>query len=977
MLKFNAPRQRGLRGPGLTTQQQADLNAVLARFTLPDGRFETTVKTLQQPLIDDLSGRGVGGPGVYLPLDTFAIIAPRLGINSGFTPGNTPVSDIPGYWKLAVPSSASNVHTVVHFNATTSRYVSTVYPDEPSAPNGVIAVCQILGGIVVPAEGVKVISYDEWKLGTQAWPDLAATDREIIHDVTSTYGSGARWMVPLRFYNARGFVDADFTVNNPESSFMPGYCEVLISNPNDAHLLAFNTQTGMFINYSYAQLKTVFAQGGASIIRTALAWRGQVFSDFPVRSTIAPDPIIAGSHLFLVEGRPLPFYPQTLYADRQAVNDRVTTIRSVGSGKSDLCGPMHWLRAEEFGATATITSRTNTKDAPDKQEQFASDVTIVKGPPRGSGPFIIAPTGDSMQDEDTVGYIAQALLSFGHSSVVSIGTRNTTSTGTYKDEGRSGWQIADFTGENNRYPGIADTPEAWTAYMNMSEADKRLRNPFLRLSLPSDPPDRKFLGLDGQYWTPDYRFYLNRAGLPDPDAIPLIAGTNDVYQAGGVAAADRIIRSFNIMLDTMRAACPNAATLIVQVGYSRTQDQDDRWANEVRIAQVATLKAINAYRRANGDTKNWYVAAYQHQNPEDGYATNLVSTDILTGTQLRVISDGLHPIDQGRAQLAAAIASACHATKYAGYAGQPNAALLASMKDSAPAARANIGAVGLTGAETIAGAKTFSSSAALDDIAGGGAFIRFLTSGVTRWSLGKQGGGAGFAIDRHSAAGAYVSTSVFADASTGVVTVPLLAASTLSIGSTTPIAIGSSANPALAMHGTTFNASTAVFCLWSNTSNGPSINLGKSRGATVGAFSALAVNDNLGSFVVHGDDGTALFPGASFNAIAAEAWTASARGTIARVFAVPIGATALAEVARFQAGVGFSMFGANVVIDQNRAIRRRVYTFATLPAQPYAAAAEFEISDGPNTAPAWGAAAAGGGSTSRPVRSTGSAYVFG
>ena len=179
MLKFNAPRQRGLRGPGLTTQQQADLNAVLARFTLPDGRFETTVKTLQQPLIDDLSGRGVGGPGVYLPLDTFAIIAPRLGINSGFTPGNTPVSDIPGYWKLAVPSSASNVHTVVHFNATTSRYVSTVYPDEPSAPNGVIAVCQILGGIVVPAEGVKVISYDEWKLGTQAWPDLAATDREI------------------------------------------------------------------------------------------------------------------------------------------------------------------------------------------------------------------------------------------------------------------------------------------------------------------------------------------------------------------------------------------------------------------------------------------------------------------------------------------------------------------------------------------------------------------------------------------------------------------------------------------------------------------------------------------------------------------------------------------------------------------------------------------------------------------------------
>jgi hypothetical protein len=75
------------------------------------------------------------------------------------------------------------------------------------------------------------------------------------------------------------------------------------------------------------------------------------------------------------------------------------------------------------------------------------------------------------------------------------------------------------------------------------------------------------------------------------------------------------------------------------------------------------------------------------------------------------------------------------------------------------------------------------------------------------------------------------------------------------------------------------------------------------------------------------------------------------------------------------ASAGF-LVGGSAVVDSNRGVRRRTYTFATLPSQPYGAGYMFEISDGAAT-PTWGAAAAGGGSTQTPVRSTGSAWVNG
>lgn len=637
--------------------------------------LKASTVTMKQKIVIDRKGNadGLGGAAVYVPLGEIYVNMPTLGINLGYEPLNQEAPEMPGYTRFNLSSASPSLVAQIYFNIHERLYYGSIYPDIPSARNGFIPVVNIWADLAAAFPGVEVISYDEYKLGTQSWPDICATTAEIIDDDDDVIGGGRAFYMQPRFYQARGFEDADFTANNPESVELPGYIKILKTPRSDLQHLAFNMNNGMVESYPYTILKTTFAQAGASVVSILTSWEGQVHTKFPVRKTIAADKPITGAHLFLIEGRPLPFYPQTLYGDRQAVDRRVTTLGD------EICGPTHWLRAEDFGASTTLVSRTNSIDTRDLATRYHSDMTVLKGPPNGSGPLVVAPMGDSMDDFDLFGWLGIGLTDFGYDADL-IGTLNTAASGPYKDEGRAGWQIADFTGENNRYPAIPDTPEDWAAYLNLSDAEKHLHNPYLRRALPSDPVDRVFRGLDGLDWIYDYGFYLRRTGFPIPDVVPITAGTNDVYQAGGLAAADRIVRSFNNVLDSIRAAAPNAITLIVQVGYGRSKDQDDRWANEVRWAQVATLKNVNAFRRANGDTKNFYVAAYQHQNPETNYPTRLAGTDLLSGTQTRHMDDSLHPNDAGRRQIANAVIAAIHACRHIGYAGQSNAALIASLE---------------------------------------------------------------------------------------------------------------------------------------------------------------------------------------------------------------------------------------------------------------------------------------------------------
>lgn len=152
--------------------------------------------------------------------------------------------------------------------------------------------------------------------------------------------------------------------------------------------------------------------------------------------------------------------------------------------------------------------------------------------------------------------------------------------------------------------------------------------------------------------------------------------------------------------------------------------------------------------------------------------------------------------------------------------------------------------------------------------------------------------------------------------------------------------------------------------------------LTKSRG-TVTAPTAPLQNDFLGAcnfdFITAGGVPLAFQTSARFRAQVICA-TPSATDSEGRVLleAAPAGSTAPTEIGRWDNATGYSMYGANPVIDNNRLFRLRVYTVATLPAAGTRGRLAC-VSDA--TAPAYLAALVGGGAVSCSVFDNGAAWV--
>lgn len=132
---------------------------------------------------------------------------------------------------------------------------------------------------------------------------------------------------------------------------------------------------------------------------------------------------------------------------------------------------------------------------------------------------------------------------------------------------------------------------------------------------------------------------------------------------------------------------------------------------------------------------------------------------------------------------------------------------------------------------------------------------------------------------------------------------------------------------------------------------GPSLLLGKTRSSAFNVAGVAALSgDSLGQIQFNGDDASdatkpAFTSGASIAAVAIETFGAAANGSRLLFSAALLGSTVLTEIARLEGNKGLSMFGANVVIDQNRGITLRSFTVATLPAAATFPSAMFWCSD--------------------------------
>ena len=118
---------------------------------------------------------------------------------------------------------------------------------------------------------------------------------------------------------------------------------------------------------------------------------------------------------------------------------------------------------------------------------------------------------------------------------------------------------------------------------------------------------------------------------------------------------------------------------------------------------------------------------------------------------------------------------------------------------------------------------------------------------------------------------------------------------------------------------------------YSANSAGPDISCYKGRGTFASPGQVLS-GDNI--FELNGrayDDGGTARNTARFAFSATENVTATAGGTRATLWLAPTGSVSLTEFERKDHATGLSMFGTNVVIDQNRHFRLRSYTIGTLP----------------------------------------------
>lgn len=165
---------------------------------------------------------------------------------------------------------------------------------------------------------------------------------------------------------------------------------------------------------------------------------------------------------------------------------------------------------------------------------------------------------------------------------------------------------------------------------------------------------------------------------------------------------------------------------------------------------------------------------------------------------------------------------------------------------------------------------------------------------------------------------------------------------------------------------------------------------GQRANGTYAAPTALTTNDVMLTQIANGYDG-ANYGGSvcGFRMRAAEPFTAGAQGSFIDFLTTPIGSTTIAArwvmaddgSFNYQGGTkqgagtinGTALYATNTIIaDTNGLLRRRAFTFATLPAAGTAGRLA-AITDGA-AAPVWLAAAAGGGATYTPVIDNGASW---
>lgn len=645
--------QRGMRGPGLTGEQQAQIDAIqLGLATEATNRISGDAANVNRfaalwavgatPFWDVLGELGTER-ALYLPRGVYA---ERSGAGGSAIVTNPESSEMAGYCKIVIPDDAT-LHTVL-YSASGPAYTLYNFSGAPIIPTNSF----VAGHVVATIWGDALFSVADFDRSDRELTTVSGFPRPPVRDLGAQLGADRAVYLPTDIYVERGKAGYGSTVSNPVSSELAGYVKLAAPSDTLAYAILYSfdgsyTIHGYESGQSLANIATL--RKGVLI---AVIWGDAIWSPFgfvtvddlaPALSDFALPPA-----LWLTAGRPTALNLQNSHRARLEPDSLIAAITSAASGKGlfTQSGCAMTLQPEALGTVAAIDVRHRSKPTSRIRHSLAVNVA----PATGTGARSILMIGDSLTNRYMPSLVKVNLQGRGYTPTM-IGS--IAQLGGEAGEGREGRQWAEYirkvTGPVGALPDMVPVaPGGEAAYLALSSVDKAARNPFIRAATGGDDPDLVFNG-----YIFDLDFYLTRFGYADPSHVVIALGTNDLYQTPDIDQfIGKISDGFDVMVAQVRAALPTAKIGIVQHVIGRGSPADQYWSRHHRMIRTLIAKV-----RALGDPGVAFIPSYLHQSMDGAWPLTTAATDPDTGTVSGVINDVIHFDAANRSAAAEAIAS--------------------------------------------------------------------------------------------------------------------------------------------------------------------------------------------------------------------------------------------------------------------------------------------------------------------------------
>lgn len=357
--------------------------------------------------------------------------------------------------------------------------------------------------------------------------------------------------------------------------------------------------------------------------------------------------------LWLLPDRPVVLQTPMLFADRQVGNfARATVATGAWARSSHEEIAIHPADCAEAGELRIM--RTDIADNGRIVQPFAIHVAE----PAAQAPKILM-IGDSISNRQLPALIDARLRGLGLNphwigTIASSADDDRWSEGGPLGEYREGRAFTDLVYSVLDGEAQILAPGQEATYLALPKTSKIAWNPLIRASTGGDDPAIVRNGA-----VLDFRQYLDRLDLPDPDLIPFLLGENDVLEHSDPAVvAARIIDAVGIIIRQARAALPNVRIAFGVSGQAGGAKGDVLWAARKPAAIRAIIQAV----RDAADPLVSVIPSWAFMDPEAGWAID-ATADPETGVLIGSITDNVHPIGTPRAQLAESYAAwiACNA----------------------------------------------------------------------------------------------------------------------------------------------------------------------------------------------------------------------------------------------------------------------------------------------------------------------------